>query len=309
MRKLFRANGKLLLTGEYAVLDGAKALAIPTRLGQAMEVYSHYGLKDVLSWRSLNEQNKCWFTAEYGLQGLGIKDSSDSQKAEFLRALLQYAFENAISDFSSSGILIQTRLDFPNNWGLGTSSTLIFLISRWLGVDPFKLVKATIGGSGYDIACASASGPIIYHIEKNEPNTKAIEFAPPFLENLYFIYLGKKKDSREGIKEYREKKSEKKYFIEKISQITHEVVHSTDIQKFNELIQEHEFMVADQLKTRRLKDELFKDFWGEIKSLGAWGGDFALISSTEGYEKTRAYFINQGIKVFIKYKDMIYGKA
>ena len=36
----FYGHGKLLLTGEYAVLDGAKALSIPTRFGQSLEVTS-----------------------------------------------------------------------------------------------------------------------------------------------------------------------------------------------------------------------------------------------------------------------------
>ena len=34
----YRANGKLLLTGEYLVLKGALALALPTKLGQTMTV-------------------------------------------------------------------------------------------------------------------------------------------------------------------------------------------------------------------------------------------------------------------------------
>ena len=34
----FYSNGKLLLTAEYLVLDGAKALALPTKFGQDLEV-------------------------------------------------------------------------------------------------------------------------------------------------------------------------------------------------------------------------------------------------------------------------------
>jgi mevalonate kinase len=34
----FYSHGKLLITSEYAVLDGAKALALPTRLGQKLSV-------------------------------------------------------------------------------------------------------------------------------------------------------------------------------------------------------------------------------------------------------------------------------
>ena len=34
----FHANGKLLISGEYLVLDGALALAVPTRFGQNLQV-------------------------------------------------------------------------------------------------------------------------------------------------------------------------------------------------------------------------------------------------------------------------------
>ncbi len=34
----FRSNGKLLLTAEYLVLDGARAIALPTKLGQSLTV-------------------------------------------------------------------------------------------------------------------------------------------------------------------------------------------------------------------------------------------------------------------------------
>ena len=33
-KKTFYSNGKLLITAEYLVLDGAKAFALPTKFGQ-----------------------------------------------------------------------------------------------------------------------------------------------------------------------------------------------------------------------------------------------------------------------------------
>ena len=37
-----------------------------------------------------------------------------------------------------------------------TSSTLIANLAKWSNVDPYILLSETFGGSGYDIACASA---------------------------------------------------------------------------------------------------------------------------------------------------------
>ena len=38
MDQKYYSNGKLLFTGEYVVLDGANALAFPTKFGQSMSV-------------------------------------------------------------------------------------------------------------------------------------------------------------------------------------------------------------------------------------------------------------------------------
>ena len=49
----FYSNGKLLLTGEYVVLDGANALAVPTKYGQnlVVEIIN----KPYIIWKSFNE--------------------------------------------------------------------------------------------------------------------------------------------------------------------------------------------------------------------------------------------------------------
>ena len=44
----YYSHGKLLISCEYAVLDGAKALALPTKLGQRLDVskkYKEYSLE------------------------------------------------------------------------------------------------------------------------------------------------------------------------------------------------------------------------------------------------------------------------
>ena len=49
----YRANGKLLLTGEYLVLKGALALALPTKLGQTMTVRHYEERSDEVIYLSL----------------------------------------------------------------------------------------------------------------------------------------------------------------------------------------------------------------------------------------------------------------
>ncbi|MBQ0741502.1 mevalonate kinase, partial [Aquimarina celericrescens] len=62
----------------------------------------------------------------------------------------------------------KTRLEFPKNWGLGTSSTLITNVSKWASVDPYQLLEKTFGGSGYDIACAKSEFPLVYSLENKK---------------------------------------------------------------------------------------------------------------------------------------------
>lgn len=55
------SNGKLLLTGEYVVLDGATSLAVPTKFGQDLIVEP---IKESqLIWGSFTHTGECWFEA------------------------------------------------------------------------------------------------------------------------------------------------------------------------------------------------------------------------------------------------------
>ena len=56
---MFYSNGKLLLTGEYVVLDGAKALAVPTRFGQNLIVKK--GINQQINWVSFDADKSIWF--------------------------------------------------------------------------------------------------------------------------------------------------------------------------------------------------------------------------------------------------------
>ena len=59
METNFYSHGKLLLTAEYLVLDGAKALAVPTKKGQFLKDAD--AEKNTLSWKSIDHKGKIWF--------------------------------------------------------------------------------------------------------------------------------------------------------------------------------------------------------------------------------------------------------
>jgi len=303
-KQSFRGNGKLLLTGEYFVLDGVPGIALPTKFGQSLTIMDNF-MSD-LQMTSFDKHHEPWFTGSYTLPDLMKMTSSSDKIGHRFYQILKAARElnpNFLNNFE--GKIAVTHLDFPRNWGLGTSSTLIYTMAKWAEVDPFDLLKKTFGGSGYDIACASADGPIIYAKKEDGQHFNPCKFSPSFKNNLYFVFLEKKQNSREGIARYKEKVTPDSPLIDDMIGLSYAMGSADDLADFEECIVKHEKLIAKTLELERAKDLYFKDYWGEVKSLGAWGGDFVLVTSEESEEKTRAYFLEKGFPVFLKYEEMI----
>ena len=305
----FYSNGKLLLTGEYLVLDGAKSLALPTKFGQDLIVEKVK--ESQLIWGSFTHTGECWFEAIFNLPKLRLVSctfNSDKEgNAEFIaESLLEIltAARNLNPDFLSSenGFVVKTELSFPRNWGLGSSSTLINSIASWAKVDAFKLLWNSFKGSGYDIACAQNNSPIFYQIEDNNPKVEQIEFNPTFKENLFFVHLNKKQDSKEGIAKFRESNQHIGKEIKMISAISDAFLNAKSVQDFDRLIIEHERIISSIIKLKPVKEKLFPDYFGEIKSLGAWGGDFVLVT---GNSLTPEYFKTKGFETVLTYHQMV----
>ena len=72
-----------------------------------------------------------------------------------------------------------------------------------------------------------------------------------------------------------------------------------------ELLEEHELLVSSVLNQTPVKQLLFSDFEGAIKSLGAWGGDFVLAASQHDIETQRQYFNNKGYSTVIPLKNVM----
>ncbi len=302
-----RAQGKLLLTGEYFVLDGATALAIPVRFGQTFSVAAGDTIGK-LSWQSQNPDGSVWFSAEFMWPSFQILHASDESTAQTLASILRACQRQNTSFFiENQSFSVITQNDFPREWGLGTSSTLIAALARWAEVDPYKVLFDTLGGSGYDIACAYAEGPILYRLEPGEkPLVAQLQAVPLFLaDQLYFVFLGKKQNSREGIAHYRERVVQKPGIIEKVSQLTQQFLEARTLEELDAVLLAHELLISETLGMPRAKDLYFKDYWGEVKSLGAWGGDFVLVTSVQSEAVTRAYFERKGLEIIIPWQKMI----
>lgn len=302
----YYAHGKLLISGEYAVLDGALALAAPTRFGQSMQVSGADRVAG-LHWDSYDEKGKLWFTGRFSLPGMLYEEGSDAAIGQRLSTILTEAARqgSAIRNLES-GRRVATRLEFPRSWGLGSSSSLISLIAQWTGADPYRLLEASFGGSGYDLACATADGPILFQRMERRAHSAPFPFQPAFHEQLYFVYLGQKQDSRAGIHRYREYTGNKSTLVEHISELTLAMGRAADLDAFEAALREHETLIANALALPKVKPQRFADYWGEVKSLGAWGGDFALLTSRRSPEETHRYLSDRGYEVVFSFREMVY---
>ena len=259
----FYGHGKLLLSGEYFVMDGAMALALPTSVGQSMKVKYRSSYQPTLNWKSFDHSG-------------------------------------------NMDVFFETKIEFPIEWGLGSSSTFIYNVAQWAYVSPFELVKKTIGGSGYDVACAQAMGPIRYHRADNKPQWESASFNPSFKDHIYFVYLGKKQSSMDEAIAFQEAKIEgRSQIVTEISHLTQEMISAQTLYTFNKIITTHEDVIASALGYEKAKDLYFKDFWGEIKSLGAWGGDFVMVTSDREPSETRDYFTSKGFSTFIPFNEIV----
>lgn len=303
--KEFYSHGKLLVTGEYAVLNGAKALAVPTKFGQLLEIKPAEG--STIQWNSFDADQKLWFQGEFKFQnGKFEMISGEEHTGEKLQQILTEAYRLNPEVFSKeqTGLEVNTRLNFHKNWGLGTSSTLINNIASWFEVDPYKLLNSTFGGSGYDIAAAQNNQPISYQITENGPSVLKANFHPPFSENIFFVYLNEKKNSRDAIAHYKAIPEEHKSGLtEKISSLTEQAINCKTLSEFELLINIHETLLSKALQAPKVKQERFPDFQGAVKSLGAWGGDFVMVTGEN--EEVYEYFNKKGFSTIFAFKEIV----
>ena len=294
----FYSPGKLLISGEYLVLDGGLALAVPTRFGQSMTVTKRG--EAGIRWISEDHEGNTWFSTDF--KESDFKESSNDPLQNRLNQLFDIISELQPSLFAENqGYEIRSQLEFPRQWGLGSSSTLIANLANWADIDPYTLLERSFGGSGYDVAVAQADAAIIYQKTQNGARVDPVDLNWPFEDQLYFIYLNKKQDSREAIARYRAQ-SEKSRVIDRVNEITLEMVNCTNLDHFEELMVAHEAIIGGRIGLKPVQQALFADYPGKVKSLGGWGGDFVMAT---GDQQTRDYFKSKGFNTILPFKDLI----
>jgi mevalonate kinase len=282
------ANGKLLLTGEYLVLVGAKSLVFPVRFGQSMQVKPND--QQCIHWES-KENGVVWFTCELVPGSLEVISTSDGQIVNRLIDLLHSAKKiNPGFLIGHHGLDISVDAGYPLKWGLGSSSTLIALVAGWAQVDKFKLYKMISKGSGYDVAATDRNSMFFYQLNKGDVSIDDAQPGKAILNHTCFAYLGKKQETEEEVSAFLSQKNFTQADADRISELSHQICITDNPSTLCSLVEKHEGILSRILKKEQIAKR-FPGFPGSVKSLGAWGGDFAMFVSN---------MINQDIKTWLK---------
>lgn len=324
----FWSRGKLLITGEYAVLYGAGGLALPLKKGQKLvwkEGNKGSGKgKDsekTLEWVT-RMNGKKWFSAVFRGSDYFPVTASDWAKADFLRYIIFSASE--LSDGRPLFGRVESLVDFDMEWGLGSSSSLISNIAFMFDVNPFALHFTVSKGSGYDVACARSDLPVIYRLSYQSENYprgnstsahegifpvpvyRTVDFNPPFRDKLFFAYTGRKQDSAVSVNKFLSGTGLDANDIADITGISEEIINAGDIGEFNRLLKEHDRILSGVLDEMPVYESMFSGFPGYVKSLGAWGGDFIMVSWDGDVKELLDLLKQKGIDVVFPYDKLIY---
>ena len=105
----FFSSGKLLITGEYAVIDGACALALPTKLGQSKMVCNK---EPGIHWVAKDVDGSIWFEDHFHVNDFQ-STLQTNKTTRLLQQILLVARELNPGFLSNPiGYNIETQLDF-----------------------------------------------------------------------------------------------------------------------------------------------------------------------------------------------------
>lgn len=296
----YYSPGKLLLTAEYLVLNGAQAFALPTQKGQHMQVSPIE--QNELKWKSITSDDKKWIDVTLELTNFECIENHGTPLAiiEKLSGILKY-IRTIQPNFCLTGHEVHNVLEFDRSWGLGSSSTFINNLAQWANVNPYEILNNTFGGSGYDLAVAQKQSPILYTRNDIKPLVKSIPFNPDFKDQLYFVHLNQKQDSQNEVAAYNKRPVPSSKQIDHANRLTSQMIQAKTLNEFNNVLIEHEKLIGAILKQLPIQERLFSDFEGQTKSLGAWGGDFILATG----DSCLSYFREKGYKIVVPYSEMI----
>jgi hypothetical protein len=283
MRSFF-SHGKILLIGEYAVMAGIEALALPVADGQWMNVWE-IPAKGVskLIWQSKEPDGEVWFECRIDTDIMHVSETTDEEISKTLVKLLREIQVHHPALFEHRTLRVENECEFNRNYGLGTSSTLVSNLSKWSGVDAFTLQKLAFGGSGYDVAVGQLGKPLVYWIENEKPCWGPWLLSPELTAGWFLAFPNKKQNSRDSLADVNDKLNAMKsdtMVLQQLNAVVNAVKHPRSLPLLEAMLEMWQALLSQRLDLPRAWDtlELEPLQGGLCKWLGAWGGDVILIN-------------------------------
>jgi len=323
-----KAPGKLILLGEYAVLEGAPSLVAAINRYCTVSIrkngFSVFGLEA----RNLDMPDLTFHLDESGRVKLAANSPYTSEKRTgFLIEVINYVASRFEGKIPGAYISIDTgdfyHLASGNKFGLGSSAALtvalIRAMNKYMGrqasaetlfSEAIKSHRAGQGrlGSGVDIAASAAGGVIEYIMPNSEDDIPSAIRRLNWPRNLYMtaVWTGTSASTRfmlEKVKQFRQAAPELHKMImedmKKVASLGCEAFAGGDAARFVEIIpeylkQEYRLGAACGIDiispSHKALEKLIDEAGGVYKPSGAGGGDIgvAFCDNEETHQKIRA---------------------
>ncbi len=297
------SHGKIILFGEYAVLEGNDAVCVPLATGQKLEIEKNEHQKIFWQWTYKDMIIADFILDLQNLQPHEVREGDPAWAADLITAIRK---QNNLF-LTDSGYNIRFINQFPHDWGLGSSSATIASLCRIAGADPYIVNDQVMGGSGADIACTDKENWFVYRKNNSFPQTWLIPFRFPFKQHVVFVYSGQKQATAEHLKQIKKRSERKPFHASEINSLVYQSFSSNNVAQFVSCIQKHEQIISVQTGHSPLGTK-FPDFSGQIKSLGAWGGDFFMAVCSEDQSDVKNYFRQKGFGLCFTWDELVTSK-
>lgn len=288
------APGKILLAGEYTVLLGMEALAVPVKQGQWLEFFAFSTPSNqprILYFKAIDSEGGCWIENKFDLDSQTWENPISDELESFNKVITMVPW-----DFweAQTSYRLETRLEFGRETGLGSSSTFIALMSECFRLDPQKLQEEIFKGSGYDVAVACLGKPLTFWRNEQGAHFRSWDLQPRLTEDWRVVFLGEKVDSRKSasaIIDGLETMLSEPFYKQQFERVLHIIRDADNTQSIEAALEMYQLLLAQllEMNTPYKQFNLTPVKQGLCKWLGAWGGDMLLVNNTL-FEKELNFF-------------------
>jgi|GEM_PF-2498310 len=297
----YHSNGNLLLTGEYLISQGAEAIALPLKKGHTLAVKPIHG-KNIL-WESVYNHEteiKVRFTSD----DFQIIQTDNENSAKFIQQVLSKAMDYLPSLSQLPGYHVKAYHDYPEFLELGCESALIANIANWFNINPYRFTRDISPGLEHGIACARSNKPILYQLTNKYPDYREINLNLPFKEKIYIVYIDHNSDLSDRGKQTQEFHDHHEV-LPKIREINKRIIQSRSLEAFENILLEHDNLLAGLLKEQRLQERIFQEFPGLIKPLNEWNGELNLVTWKGEKNELEEYFAPYNIQTIFSWDELV----